>query len=104
MPTYDYNCSKCEHIQEEFHNMIDEPSIVCEKCGTIMKRGISGGLGYKMVKDGTRNMSYSTRFGRSKNDNTPTPAESAMTKAKQQMAENEATKSNTSGDPYAQFR
>ena len=34
MPTYEYQCTKCEHIQEEVHSMKDMPQETkCEKCG-----------------------------------------------------------------------
>ena len=32
MPNYDYQCSKCQHVQEEFHSMKETPVIVCAKC------------------------------------------------------------------------
>lgn len=34
MPYYDYQCEKCENMQEEFHSMKDSPKIVCKKCGS----------------------------------------------------------------------
>lgn len=34
MPAYDYQCTKCEHIQEETHPMKgSEEPIICSKCG-----------------------------------------------------------------------
>ncbi len=34
MPTYDYKCNKCEHIQEEVHPMCGpSETISCDKCG-----------------------------------------------------------------------
>jgi putative FmdB family regulatory protein len=32
MPTYNYQCEKCENIQEEFHRMSEKPEIICNKC------------------------------------------------------------------------
>ena len=33
MPTYDYKCEKCEHVQEEVHPMNGPyETIVCVKC------------------------------------------------------------------------
>ena len=32
MPTYDYQCVKCQSTQEEFHNMEATPDIRCHTC------------------------------------------------------------------------
>jgi putative FmdB family regulatory protein len=41
MPTYDYECKKCERRQK----MSDEPVAVCPECGSPAQRLISGGAG-----------------------------------------------------------
>lgn len=33
MPTYEYKCSVCENIQDEFHSMSLKPDISCKVCG-----------------------------------------------------------------------
>lgn len=33
MARYDYECSKCEHLFEEVHGMLERPQIKCPKCG-----------------------------------------------------------------------
>lgn len=52
--TYDYSCSKCGHIQEEWHGMRERPMIHCDKCrGACVKligtgsqiMGMNGGAG-----------------------------------------------------------
>ena len=43
MPTYEYKCSVCNHIQEIRHAITKDPLIPCEICGCIAKRLISGG-------------------------------------------------------------
>lgn len=30
---YDYQCSKCSKVHEEYHGMLEHPVIVCMKCG-----------------------------------------------------------------------
>lgn len=45
MPTYDYECQKCEHIQEVFHQMSQKPKVFCEKCGGATTKIISEGAG-----------------------------------------------------------
>lgn len=32
MPTYDYECSGCEHRFEQFQKITDDPLAVCPKC------------------------------------------------------------------------
>ncbi len=52
--TYDYSCSKCGHIQEEWHGMKERPLVHCNKCrGACIKligngahiMGMAGGRG-----------------------------------------------------------
>jgi len=45
MPTYDYQCTKCDNKIEEFHGMNEYPIIKCHKCNSIMKRMIGKGAG-----------------------------------------------------------
>ena len=45
MPSYDYQCIKCKHVQEEFHSIIASPEIKCDKCGNKTIRLISGQAG-----------------------------------------------------------
>jgi len=41
IPTYDYACEKCHIIKEIRHKMSENPEIICEECGSIMKKLIS---------------------------------------------------------------
>jgi len=44
MPRYDFQCEKCENIQEEFYHMKQEKNPICKKCGNKkMSIIISGG-------------------------------------------------------------
>ncbi len=46
MPTYSYQCQKCETITDVFHSMSATPKISCESCGSKrMKRLIGTGAG-----------------------------------------------------------
>jgi putative FmdB family regulatory protein len=45
MPTYEYECLKCEYKFEEFQNMTDEPLKVCPRCGGKLRRLIGAGAG-----------------------------------------------------------
>lgn len=45
MPTYDYKCTKCNHVFEYFQSMNDEPLKICPECGGEVKRMIGAGAG-----------------------------------------------------------
>lgn len=45
MPTYDYECSDCEHAFEVFHSMSADPLSVCPECNGTVKRLIGTGAG-----------------------------------------------------------
>ena len=45
MPTYEYECTKCKHIFEEFQKITDKPLQRCPKCRGRLRRLISGGVG-----------------------------------------------------------
>ena len=52
MATYDYRCSKCDDVHEEFHKMDAKPRIKCPECGSSCKKIISGGTGVKFIGPG----------------------------------------------------
>lgn len=45
MPTYEYECTKCKHVFEEFQKITDKPLLRCPKCRGKLRRLISGGVG-----------------------------------------------------------
>lgn len=45
MPTYDYQCTKCNHEFEAMQSMNAEPKATCEKCGGEAKRLFSAPTG-----------------------------------------------------------
>jgi len=45
MPTYEYECKKCNHRFEVFQSMSDEPIKKCPECGKQVRRLVSGGAG-----------------------------------------------------------
>ena len=49
MPTYEYECDKCNSKFELFQNMTDKPVKVCPSCGGKAERliGIGGGIIFK---------------------------------------------------------
>ncbi|MDO8684363.1 MAG: zinc ribbon domain-containing protein [Armatimonadota bacterium] len=38
MPTYGYQCTKCDHSFEVFQKITDEPLTECEKCGSHVRK------------------------------------------------------------------
>ncbi len=45
MPTYDYECTKCDHAFEASQKMTDKLLSKCPKCGSKVKRLIGAGSG-----------------------------------------------------------
>ena len=45
MPTYEYECVKCEHRFEVFQSMKEPPRKRCPKCRGKLRRLLSGGAG-----------------------------------------------------------
>jgi putative FmdB family regulatory protein len=45
MPTYEYECVKCQHTFEEFQKITDKPLTSCPKCSGKLRRLITGGAG-----------------------------------------------------------
>jgi putative FmdB family regulatory protein len=52
MPTYEYECSKCKYIFEEFQNITDKPLKHCPRCKGNLRRIISGGAGFILKGSG----------------------------------------------------
>lgn len=72
MPTYDYECTKCDHVFEAFQQMTDKPLSKCPKCGAKVKRLIGGGAGIIFKGSGFYATDYrkSTHPGSSGKNNT----------------------------------
>ncbi len=45
MPTYRYECTKCEEIHEIFHSISEKPRKKCPECGGKLERLIGAGGG-----------------------------------------------------------
>ncbi len=45
MPTYDYQCTVCNHRFEEFQSITAPPVETCPKCNGVVRRLISSGNG-----------------------------------------------------------
>ena len=45
MPTYEYQCKKCNYRFEEFQNISEKPLSRCPQCGGRVQRLIGAGAG-----------------------------------------------------------
>jgi putative FmdB family regulatory protein len=45
MPTYEYQCQKCDYTFEAFQSITEKPLKRCPNCGGAVKRLISSGAG-----------------------------------------------------------
>jgi putative FmdB family regulatory protein len=46
MPTYEYQCKKCNYRFEEFQNIMEQPLSRCPQCGGRVQRLIGTGAGF----------------------------------------------------------
>jgi len=58
MPHYDYKCLTCAKISEQFHKPFETFNISCEKCGEIMMKCISAGIGLHFKGSGFYETDY----------------------------------------------
>jgi len=58
MPTYDYKCTKCKNIQEEFHGISEEKEILCNKCQGKCKKIFSTGGNFILKGEGWSTKEY----------------------------------------------
>ena len=94
MPTYDYECSACEHRFEEFQSIKAKPIKRCPKCGGHkVRRLIGSGVGLIFKGSGFYATDYrSESYKKSQKAEAP-PAEGSK---KEPAAKGEAAKSEKS--------
>ena len=72
MPTYEYECKKCEHRFEAFQSMSDDPLKTCPECKGEVRRLIGAGAGIIFkgsgfyVTDSRKSSSSTSSTGESK--------------------------------------
>ncbi len=69
MPTYEYECTKCDHVFERFQSMSDAPLKRCPKCRCKVRRLFGTGAGIIFKGSGFYETDYrskSYRDGESK--------------------------------------
>lgn len=73
MPTYEYECVKCQHKFEIFQSMTAKPLTKCPKCGGKVKRLIGAGGGVIFKGSGF----YTTDYRKDKQRKEEKPCEKA---------------------------
>jgi putative FmdB family regulatory protein len=73
MPTYEYECKKCNHIFECFQSINDEPIAACPECGGEVRRLINGGAGIIYKGSGFYSTDKSSGKPAAKNEKKPDP-------------------------------
>lgn len=81
MPTYDYRCTSCGHVEEIFQSM-SEPSLTkCSNCGKeTFERIVTGGAGVLYKGEGWYVTDYSKKSsgGKEKTSAPSTPTETKV--------------------------
>jgi putative FmdB family regulatory protein len=102
MPTYDYRCEACGHVEEIFHGMSEKPKKTCPKCKKPkLERLISGGAGFLFKGNGfylTDYRSESYKAGQTADSATDSPAAtSSPTPASTPAADSSSTPAKSAG-------
>jgi putative FmdB family regulatory protein len=89
MPTYEYECQRCDHRFEVFQSIKDAPKKTCPECGGKVRRLLGTGAGLIFKGSGFHVTDYRkpgyTEAAKKENATPATPAatkESATPKAK----------------------
>lgn len=80
MPTYTYQCKKCEAVQDHFHGMSAKPRIKCPACGGSCKRMIGTGAGIIFKGSGFYETDYKTKSGKPESASESKKSETSTTK------------------------
>ena len=92
MPTYTYECPKCQHTLDLFHAMTKSPRVKCPACGHAqMKRLLGSGAGIIFKGSGFYETDYKN------NRNKGSAAEDRAAKSESATKDGGPTKTNDSG-------
>lgn len=76
MPTYDYECTECDHNFEAFHSMSAEPVSACPECDGKVRRLIGTGAGILFKGSGFYQTDYrSAEYNKAASADKPVPAQ-----------------------------
>ncbi len=80
MPTYSYQCKRCEHMQDVFHGMTVSPRVKCDACGGPCVRLFGAGAGIIFKGSGFYETDYKNKGKKSGSESSAT-AKKAEAKA-----------------------
>lgn len=94
MPTYDYECKKCNHKFEVFQSIKDKALSECPECKGEVRRLIGGGLGVIFKGNGF----YTTDNKKSSTPSSSSPAKDKTPKPVEAKESASPTESKSSGE------
>ena len=82
MPTYEYQCQKCQKRHEASQSIVAKPLTKCPKCGGRLKRLMSSGSGFLFKGSGFYITDYRSKNYRDakQKDQPPAPPASSPSK------------------------
>lgn len=80
MPTYSYECVKCEHTFEVFHQMSATPKIKCKACSAKCKKLIGTGSGIIFRGNGFYETDFKEKKGKAPKEESKTAEKSSSEK------------------------
>ena len=91
MPTYEYECTKCEYIFEKFHSMSEKPSLRCPKCRYKARKLVGSGAGIIFKGSGFYETDYKRKVSKP-------PSESSSSKDSASKSSTESHSKSKSSD------
>lgn len=91
MPTYSYQCTKCQAVQEVYHSISAEPEIRCKDCGAETRRLMGAGAGILFRGTGFYETDYKRGNGHGKS------SESKSSESKSDKSESKSSTSKGEG-------
>lgn len=82
MPTYEYKCTECGFVFEEFQSIVSAPLEICPQCQGKIVRVIAGGAGLIFKGSGFYLTDYKNKHSSNTSDQSTDKKDSA-TKASQ---------------------
>jgi putative FmdB family regulatory protein len=93
MPTYDYECKKCDHKFEIFQSIKDKPLADCPQCKGELRRLIGGGMGIIFKGNGF----YSTDYKKSSTSTSTSSSKESRSKANTNSKETNSKEVSSDG-------
>ncbi len=99
MPTYEYECTKCDHVFERFQSMTDEPVKRCPECRCKVRRLFGTGAGIIFKGSGFYETDYrskSYRDGESKDKSEASKSSSKSSSSSSSSSKSKSEKKSKS--------